>query len=391
MSAMTHIHKHPKTGVYRIRRAIPEAARFAFDNKREYIETLGTKVFKEAQSVAYPKLTWLQSRIDNAICGTLYDTEAHAHSAAVNFIEWDEKNGGNGQYPFDTPYIFDDEEDFLNKLTLYCDECGIPTDGNAFDEIRLAVENEISNVYEPTPKPTPLNSTRSQPHVDDDDITEHITLSQLCEKLVEYKLSYEGKTERDARTTYDYLIEIHGDMYLTNIRLKHIREFRDILLKQPVTGRTNEIKAMPLKEMAEMAWDHTVSKATVERRLGHIGQGFDLAISEGWAKDNPRTGLMVKVTPTSKTVKRRDFTSEEIKRLFASPLFGTCQGDRKEAQAGNIAIRDYRYWLPYVGFFTGCRLSELCQLEKKNLKIKMLNCVLQNNPLTQALPLEKHC
>jgi len=54
MSAMIYLQPHPKTKVYRVRRAIPEKARFAFAGKREYLESLGTKKFKEAQSKAFP-------------------------------------------------------------------------------------------------------------------------------------------------------------------------------------------------------------------------------------------------------------------------------------------------------------------------------------------------
>lgn len=75
MSAMTYIQPHPKTKVYRIRRALPEKARFAFEGKLEFIQTLGTKNFKEAQSKAFPILANVQRRIDNALAGTLIETD----------------------------------------------------------------------------------------------------------------------------------------------------------------------------------------------------------------------------------------------------------------------------------------------------------------------------
>jgi integrase len=373
MPAMSSVQKHPKSGVWRIRRAIPETARFAFGGKREYLKSLGTKNFKEAQSKAYPILAEVQRRIDKASAGVLYETDQETCSAAYAFIEWDGENGGAGFIPFDpSPYIFDDREHFLNRLNEYCVECGIPTGGNAFDELENIVESEVDHLYAPsatqqTEKPTSTQSP-STPQDNLDEITELVTLSQLCERLFEYKPNYIGKTESDARRAYKEMIELHGDLLLTNVKKAHVREYRDILLSLPVKGRTNKVKAMPLRKVAGMDWEHTVSRDTVMKQLGFISQGFVIAVSEGWAVENPREGLIIPIKPTSKSVVRREFRPPELETAFTSHLFNKCGGSGKEAKAGKVEIRDYRYWLPLVALYTGARLAELCQLEKTNLR-----------------------
>lgn len=87
MSAMICLQPHPKTKVYRIRRAIPENARFAFGGKREFIKTLETKNFMEVQSKCLPIMTWFQNRLDNALAGTLADSDEELCSMAHAFIE----------------------------------------------------------------------------------------------------------------------------------------------------------------------------------------------------------------------------------------------------------------------------------------------------------------
>ena len=374
MSAMSYIKPHPKTKVYRIRRAIPEKARYAFDGKLEYIETLGTKNFKEAQSKGFPILAWLQHRLDNALAGTLIETDEHAADVACSFIDWDGRNGGTGFLLHDTPYIFDGQEEFINRLKEYCVECGIPTDGNAFDEIENVVECEINHLYERSSAPKPTHQTQKVPTPPLppknalDGISEQVTLSQLCERLFKYKPKYIGKTKRDAKRAFSDMIELHGDLLLTDVKKAHVREYRDILLRMPVTGRTKKVQEMPLREVVKKDWPHTISRDTIMKLLGFISQGFVIAVSEDWAYENPREGLLIPIIETSQTVVRREFRPHELEIIFTSPLFNKCSGTRKEAISGTMEIRDYRYWLPLVALYTGARLAELCQLEKTNLR-----------------------
>lgn len=377
MSAMSYLQKHPKTGVYRIRRSIPKAARFAFGGKREYLESLGTKNYKKAQSLAFPKLAELQRRIDMALGGVLVESDEEAISAAYAFVEWDGENGGRGFLRGDPfPYVFDDEADFLGRLTEYCSECGIPTDGNAFDELQNIVKSEVDDLYEPAitssnivPDRAPSESRPAAKSVNSlDGIAEEVTLSQLCERLIDQKPNYLGKTERDTRRAFRDMIELHGDLLLTDVKRAHLREYRDVLLNLPVKGRSKEIQDLPLREVAKRKWSHTVSRDTVMKLLGFISQGFVIAVSEDWAYENPREGIIIPVRPSSKSVKRREFRPKELGSLFSSPLFNKCGGNRKEATTGSVEIRDYRYWLPLVALYSGARLAELCQLETTNLR-----------------------
>nr|WP_249810840.1 site-specific integrase [Bradyrhizobium sp. 164] len=59
---------------------------------------------------------------------------------------------------------------------------------------------------------------------------------------------------------------------------------------------------------------------------------------------------------------RFPFTVDQLKTIFNSPLFGTCRGDGAESKPGNVAVRDWRYWIPLIAIYSGARLGELCQL-----------------------------
>jgi integrase len=126
---------------------------------------------------------------------------------------------------------------------------------------------------------------------------------------------------------------------------------------------------LPLRKIAEKKWEHTLNPVIVKRQMGHINQGFDYAVSEGWALFNPGQGLLIpSSTATSRTVIRREFRPHELKKLLSSPLFNKCGGEGKEAKIGSMKIRNHKFWLPCVALYTGARLAELCQLETTNLR-----------------------
>jgi integrase len=51
-----------------------------------------------------------------------------------------------------------------------------------------------------------------------------------------------------------------------------------------------------------------------------------------------------------------------LKLIFRSPLFASCAGDGREHEAGEKEIRDWRYWIAWIGLYTGARLGEIAQL-----------------------------
>lgn len=379
MSAMSYLQKHPKSGVYRIRRAIPSAARFAFDGKREFLKSLRTKEYRKALSLAMPIIADLQQRIDKALGLPLFDTNDDREWAVAAFLQWHWSNGGD-DVGYDE-YIFDSEQEFLTRLTGFCAVVGFLTNDSSFEEIRQVIESEedrlfdrtatasassssvVTNIHQPviTPTAAPTHAGRR--------LKRQIKLSELCEELLDYKGNSKPKTEQEIRKTFSSLIELHGDLLLSKLDMELVREFRDLLLNYPVTGRTKEILALPLRQVAGMKWDHTLSPITVKRQMGHIDQGFAFAVSEGFALFNPCDGLLIRSsTPSSKKVVRRGFRPHELRKLFSSPLFTQCGGIGRESKSGSVEVRNFRYWLPWVAFYTGARLAELCQLEKTNLR-----------------------
>jgi hypothetical protein len=91
MSAMSYVQKHAKSGVYRIRRALPAAARFAFGGKHEYIQSLYTKNYREAQSAPFPKLAELQRRMESVITRSAVGQNFNIYKNGGSITVWNRR------------------------------------------------------------------------------------------------------------------------------------------------------------------------------------------------------------------------------------------------------------------------------------------------------------
>jgi integrase len=66
--------------------------------------------------------------------------------------------------------------------------------------------------------------------------------------------------------------------------------------------------------------------------------------------------------------KTQVFTPDQLKVLFASPLFTSCASDTLWHKPGAHLIRDHRYWLPHVMMWSGARPGEIAQLLVTDVK-----------------------
>ena len=84
---------------------------------------------------------------------------------------------------------------------------------------------------------------------------------------------------------------------------------------------------------------------------------------EGIIAKNPAADVRWQSTITGKPgVKRRPFNANELAVLFGSPLFTGSKSEYRRFQPGDTIVKDARYWIPIIGFYTGMRLGEIVQM-----------------------------
>lgn len=146
--------------------------------------------------------------------------------------------------------------------------------------------------------------------------------------------------------------------------------FKDELFKWPV--KALNIKAFAGKSFSEIIEaNKTLGKPTIERRtinkyLNCISPFMSwLWTSQRLITEDVMNGHYLELD--RKKPKVDPFTDNQLQALFSAPLFTLCGGAGKEHETGATKVRDWRYWLPLLGLFSGARLGELTQLRVADL------------------------
>jgi integrase len=109
--------------------------------------------------------------------------------------------------------------------------------------------------------------------------------------------------------------------------------------------------------------DHRIklgrASKTVEKDLSFIKMVMQFAFDSDKLPSNPAAGI--KVPQVQMPSPQRNLEIEDLKKLFASPIYTT--GQRPRGGSGDAAA-----WLPLMGLCIGARLEEVCQLQLGDIK-----------------------
>ncbi len=91
---------------------------------------------------------------------------------------------------------------------------------------------------------------------------------------------------------------------------------------------------------------------------------------EGLLEANPAANIRWQPTQTVKSAAtRRPFGEDELIMLFGSPLFVGSRSKHRRFDPGETVVRDAKYWIPIIGYYTGMRLGEIVQLHVSDVLI----------------------
>lgn len=177
-----------------------------------------------------------------------------------------------------------------------------------------------------------------------------------CRRLSDVWKSYEKlqrlegvseKTIGDKESLVALLIRIIGDMPVRNFGRKEALKFKEVALKLP--PRLHQLPKQSISQLIEQAIE-TISVTTFNNYVKNLMTIFKFAKREGECDSNPFDGLKIKQRIKASTQRSR-FTEDDLAMLFS----GDSYPDKEQKFP-------YRFWLPYLGLYTGARLNELCQL-----------------------------
>jgi integrase len=152
--------------------------------------------------------------------------------------------------------------------------------------------------------------------------------------------------------------------HVTAITKKAVRDWKHMLARWPLkAGDMKAFEGMSFRKVidANVALGKpTISQKTINKYLSAVGSFAEWLLQNEYIDADVMRGMYLSLDKRTKM--RFPFTEDQLKTIFASPLFATCMGEGQEHKPGNIAIRDWRYWIPWVGLYSGARLGEIAQL-----------------------------
>ena len=142
------------------------------------------------------------------------------------------------------------------------------------------------------------------------------------------------KTEKAFRATFNELLKIHPGLYVETASKAHILRWRDALMNDKQ------------------------SAGTIDKKLSYLKAVFNVAVENDFVTVNPVKGIKPPAASDKKA--RLPFTVDELHTLFKSEVYS---GARPLGGGGEAA-----FWLPLMALYTGSRLEELAQLQRKDLE-----------------------
>lgn len=201
-------------------------------------------------------------------------------------------------------------------------------------------------------------------------------VSSLVESFFAHREGVKGATHQvmaQERGTLRRFIEVAGNRPVDAYGRGDVTQFLNTLRRLPGNyGKSPRDKDRLLANIiaqADTDGAERISDKTVKRHLSALSQFFKFSMDQGHISNALRAELVE--DHTFKEAKRaRDqreaWTSEELKSLFASPVWTGCH-EFYRSQAGPHVIRDAKFWLPLLALFHGGRLEEFADLRRKDI------------------------
>lgn len=197
------------------------------------------------------------------------------------------------------------------------------------------------------------------------------TIMELFERFAREQQRQNASTLNQSRKIVRRFAEFVGpEQGGAAVTPENAREWKFKLQEWPV--KANEVAEfrglhfLQIIEANRFVGKPAIGQKTISKYLSALGSFGSWLKRHTYIERHPTEGLLPEKDRREK--KRLPFSADQLRRLFASPLFVGCAGDRREHEPGDVLIRDDRFWLFPVALFTGARIGELCQLRVEDLR-----------------------
>lgn len=167
-----------------------------------------------------------------------------------------------------------------------------------------------------------------------------------------------------------YLVEALGPKtHVADLDDDAMQRLRRTIAKTPA-NRNKVYPGLPLAEQLERAEKEgktTIQHLTQRGHLEVLRNFLRFAVRKKVLPSNPAEGLQPLLKETVPLAeKRRPFGVDQLRQLFGSAFYQSCAPGAAEPYTKRD--RAWRFWLPLIMLFSGCRPNEACSLTVDDVK-----------------------
>ena len=178
------------------------------------------------------------------------------------------------------------------------------------------------------------------------------------------------KTVGEYQTTVQRFIELLGDLPVTAIKRKTIDEFSGLLRRLPSKGEgIRKLNAHEQIARADQLDLPRLGNATIKNKLMGLSSVLAYAVQMELISENPVTasGITKALSRASskdaRTATRKGYTQAELIQIFSSPLF------KGEWSPPRASFGEAWKWIPLLLCYTGARREEIAQMKANEVRL----------------------
>lgn len=200
------------------------------------------------------------------------------------------------------------------------------------------------------------------------DVDEGELLSVVIDKFIHEKLrskAWAEKTHIGYKVVYQSLVTLLKDRGIRTFTSKDAQGVKASLQRLPANlNKKAEYRNKSIHQLLSTTIpdSHLMSIKTINTMLGCYSELFKWAVKNGYVSTNIFDSLFLKDSRNAREL-RSPFSPSDLKKIF-------------EDSAIKDPRKNWQRWMPVLGLYTGARLNELCQLQRKDIvEVKGIWCI----------------
>ena len=199
-------------------------------------------------------------------------------------------------------------------------------------------------------------------------------ITEMIESYITFRHLNSDKV-KELRSKFGLFLEIiGGDKEIDRVTIEDAVNYRDTYRLLPRIRTSAKYRDKSIAELISVPGDK-VSTNSVSQRLDTLRSFFQWLVDTGKLRLNPFKTVQLKDDSKSLN-KRKPFTQDDLARIFNYKIW-----------TGRSFNHAWEYWLPLLLLYTGARVGEICQLERKDItEIDGVWCISVNDTPTKDEP-----